>query len=99
MIPLGERMLRPALDEFVAHYHYERNHLAPGNGQGFQARWVNPRPLNIPCQAIHRRVGRRQRNRTPCRASSCCTAAIGTSATRVPVFSDTAAATPAPWPL
>jgi putative transposase len=31
LIPLGERHLRRALAEFVAHYHRERNHQGLGN--------------------------------------------------------------------
>ena len=31
MIPLGERHLRHAIDEFVTHYHRERNHQGIGN--------------------------------------------------------------------
>jgi len=31
LIPLGERHLRRALTEFVAHYHRERNHQGLGN--------------------------------------------------------------------
>jgi putative transposase len=31
VIPLGERHLRHAIDEFVIHYHRERNHQGIGN--------------------------------------------------------------------
>jgi putative transposase len=31
LIPLGERHLRRAIDEYVAHYHYERNHQGLDN--------------------------------------------------------------------
>ena len=31
LIPFGERRLLRALDEFVAHYHRERNHQGLGN--------------------------------------------------------------------
>jgi len=31
MIPLGENHLRRAVDEFVLHYHGERNHQGLGN--------------------------------------------------------------------
>jgi len=31
VIPLGERHLRSAIDEFVIHYHRERNHQGIGN--------------------------------------------------------------------
>jgi len=31
MIPIGQRMLRRALHEYVAHYHLERNHQGLGN--------------------------------------------------------------------
>ena len=31
IVPLGERHLRHALHEFIAHYHDERNHQGIGN--------------------------------------------------------------------
>jgi len=31
VIPFGERRLRHVIDEFVAHYHRERNHQGLGN--------------------------------------------------------------------
>jgi transposase InsO family protein len=31
IIPIGERHLRHAIDEFVAHYHLDRNHQGLGN--------------------------------------------------------------------
>ena len=31
MVPLGERHLRQAISEYVAHYHHERNHQGLGN--------------------------------------------------------------------
>ncbi|MFC1642327.1 hypothetical protein ACFL5O_06520 [Myxococcota bacterium] len=32
MIPLGEGHLRRTLDEYLVHYHQERNHPGLGNG-------------------------------------------------------------------
>jgi hypothetical protein len=44
LIPLGERHLRRAVAEFVAHYHTERNHQGPANeidrGRRLSARWA-----------------------------------------------------------
>jgi hypothetical protein len=54
IIPLGERHLRNAIDEFVVHYHFERNHQGLGN--------VIPFPSSAPSGAAgricrHERLG------------------------------------------
>ena len=53
MILFGERSLRTAIREFVAHYHTERNH------QGLANRLIRPRTLDT--LQIHGVVKRRQR--------------------------------------
>jgi len=50
MVPLGERHLRRAVGEFVAHYHGERNH------QGLENRLIDqaPKPANMNGQILRR---------------------------------------------
>ena len=52
IIPFGERRLRRAIDEFVQHYHWERNHQGIGN------ELIDGRPM-FPSRAG--RIRRRQR--------------------------------------
>jgi hypothetical protein len=49
MIPVGERHVRRAMAEYVAHYHHERNH------QGLQNALVDVSPHQPTGQRIRRR--------------------------------------------
>jgi hypothetical protein len=49
IVPLGERHLRRAVSEFVAHYHHERNH------QGLENRLIEgPPPANSNGRVLRR---------------------------------------------
>jgi putative transposase len=50
IVPLGERHLRRAVSEFVAHYHCERNH------QGLENRLIEsaPQPANTDGRIVRR---------------------------------------------
>ena len=54
MILFGERSLRRAVREFVAHYHFERNHQGLGNQLLFPDRTAAPSSAPIECR---RRLG------------------------------------------
>ena len=46
IIPLGERHLRKVINEYVAHYHLERNHQGLGNPSGEHSIDPEPQPAN-----------------------------------------------------
>jgi transposase InsO family protein len=54
IIPLGERHLRATVDEFVEHYHAERNHQGLGNVIPFPTR-APPSGTGAVCR--HERLG------------------------------------------
>ncbi len=49
IIPIGERHLRRAIDEYVAHYHLDRNHQGLGN------RLIDSEPSEVPATRVESR--------------------------------------------